>query len=295
MSYNSEARREGHYISHNSQGFHRIVYSDWGPSDGNIIVCVHGLTCNGRDFDWLSHALAQDGYRVIAVDLAGRGRSDFLSNADDYNYDQYISDLTALFAHLDISEEKSIDWIGVSLGGLLGMRLAALEGSPIRRIILNDVGPEIPQTALDFIAEYISKTYRFKNLNELETLMRETRGVTWGPMSDEQWHAMAENNARALPDGQLTYAYDPQIAHVFNGEPIGKLNFWPLWEAMQQDCLVIRGQSSVIFPAAVADKMAVKGPGALGRMNFVEIEGCGHVPSLMTEDQISIVKNWLNK
>lgn len=293
MSYSSESRREGYYISHNSQGFHRIAYSDWGPDDGRLIICVHGLTGNGHDFDWLAHSLAQDGYRVIAVDLPGRGRSDFLSDPNDYNYNQYIADLTALLAHLDITAEKSIDWIGVSLGGLLGLRMAALKGSPIDRLILNDIGPEVPQTALDFIAEYISKTYRFKNMGEMESFMRETRGATWGPITDEQWHAMAENNARATDDGFLTYAYDPQIAHVFNVEPIGDLDFWPLWDAITQECFVIRGADSVIFRKQTAEKMNESGPGALGRMNYIEFDGCGHVPSLMAPYQIDVIRNWL--
>lgn len=293
MSYSSESRREGSYISHSSTGFHRIVYSDWGPENGPVVICVAGLTGNGHDFDWLAHELAQEGYRVIAVDLPGRGRSDYLKNSSDYVYTQYINDLVALLASLEIKEPRSIDWIGVSLGGLLGIRLAALENSPIKRLIINDIGPEVPQAALDFIAGYLSQEYKFKTLDEMEEFMRQTRGATWGPITDEQWHAMTENNARALPDGSLTYSFDPAIADMFNEEPIGDLDFWPLWDELTQQTLILRGAESTLFLEKTAQQMLERGPGPQGIVQLETIPGCGHVPSLMAPDQIALIRTWL--
>ncbi|MCD8571516.1 MAG: alpha/beta fold hydrolase [Alphaproteobacteria bacterium] len=226
---------ERSFLSLNSHGFHNVVYSDWGPEDGDIIICVHGLTGNGHDFDEIAPKLVEDGYRVIAPDLPGRGRSDFLQNPLDYNYTQYWRDLSALMVQLNCvprklefglpeatcfpGRGKSVDWLGVSLGGLLGIYLAALPHSPIRRLILNDVGPEVPKPALDFIKQVISQEYTFDTLPDLEKRMRETRGLTWGPVTDAQWKHMAEHNARALPDGKITYGYDPQISKILISNP----------------------------------------------------------------------------
>lgn len=284
MSY-----RENDFLGLNGAGFHRIAYSDWGPQDGRIAVCVHGLTGNGRDFDWLAPALAAQGYRVIAPDLPGRGRSDFLTNSGDYTYAQYLHDLTALLAHLDITEPRSIDWIGVSLGGLLGIRLAGLPNSPIGRLILNDVGPEVPQAALDFIHKVVAQEYSFGTIEEFEARLRATRGLSWGPMTDEQWHHMAEHNARPLPDGRLTYAYDPAIADVFESQPVGEADLWPSWDAISCPVQVLWGTQSMVLTEGILEKMRGRGPA----FDLVQFSNCGHVPSLMAEDQINAVSRWL--
>jgi pimeloyl-ACP methyl ester carboxylesterase len=208
------AYTEHSFQSLNSEGYHRLVYNDWGDPDGQPIIGVHGLTGNGHDFDIIAKNLVQHGYRVIAIDLAGRGRSDFLSNPMDYNYQQYWRDLMALLAHLDLTQAGSVDWLGISLGGLLGIYMAGFKNTPIRRLILNDVGPSVPKEALDFIHQVISQRYSFNTVQDLEKRMRETRGLSWGPMSDEHWHYMAKHNARALDDGTITYSYDPDIARV---------------------------------------------------------------------------------
>lgn len=278
------------FQSANPQGFHHIVYNDWGEPNGKPIICVHGLTGNGHDFDYLAEDLITRGYRLICVDLAGRSRSDFLSDPMDYNYDQYFKDLEALMAHLNLSEPNSVDWIGISLGGLLGIYLASLPGSPIKRLILNDVGPDVPKSALDFIYQVISKEYHFNSVDELEQRMRETRGLTWGSMTDEQWGHMAKHNARPLDNGQITYGYDPQIAEVFKHEPIGTIDLWPSWEKISCPTLLIRGQHSVVLPTDIVDRMREKGPD----FDFIEFENCGHVPSLMAPDQIEAIASWLN-
>lgn len=283
---------EREYLSLDTQGFHRIVYNDWGPKDGNVVICVHGLTGNGHDFDYLAEDLVQHGHRLICVDLPGRGRSDFLKNPLDYNYNQYLADLSALLARLKINKPKSVDWLGVSLGGLLGIRMAGLPFSPVKRLILNDVGPIVPQAALDFITQVISQKYVFENIAQLEDRMKATRGLTWGPLTDEQWKHMAEHNARGLPDGTVTYGYDPAIAEVFKVSPIGDLGMWPVWDQIKVPSLLIRGGQSVLLTLDIVAEMSRRKPGT--PMDFVEFADCGHVPSLMAPEHIEAVRAWLN-
>jgi pimeloyl-ACP methyl ester carboxylesterase len=197
-----------------------------------------------------------------------------------------------LLVHLGITQPASIDWLGVSLGGLLGMYLAALPGTPIRRMILNDVGPEVPKAALDFIYKVVSQEYSFDTVQDLEKRMRETRGLTWGPVTDAQWRHMAEHNARPLPNGKITYGYDPQIARIFEAEPIGPFDLWPFWLATQQPVLTIRGANSVLLTLDIVTRMSRDKPGA--PMDFIEFAGCGHVPSLMAPDQMKAVRAWLS-
>lgn len=280
---------EKHFFSKNSKGMHRIVYDDWGPADGKPLFCVHGLTGNGHDFTYLAEDLIKDNYRLIAIDLPGRGRSDFLPDPLDYNYDQYCKDILLLLSELGL---KSVDWLGVSLGGLLGIRLAGEANTPIRRMILNDVGPVVPQPALDFIHAVISQTYKFDTVLDLEKRMRATRGLTWGPMTDEQWHYMAEHSARALDDGSITYAYDPGIAAIFEKEPTGDQDLWPYWDRIQCPVMLVHGYKSVVLTKAIVEDMAGRGPGP--SMEVVTLKDCGHVPSLWAPNQIEIIRTWLN-
>ncbi|MFP4314022.1 MAG: alpha/beta fold hydrolase [Alphaproteobacteria bacterium] len=275
----------------NSKGFHRLVYNDWGDKNARPVICVHGLTGNGHDFDYIARDLVQHGFRLIAVDLPGRGRSDFLANPLDYNYNQYCADLMALLAHLDLTEPASVDWLGISLGGLLGIKLAGMENSPIRRLILNDVGPEVPKAALDFIHQVISQRYVFNTIDDLETRMRETRGLSWGPISDEQWNHMAEHNARALDDGSLTYGYDPNIARIFETEPTGDVDLWPYWENIPCPLQVLHGAQSIVLTADILQKMHDSFTGK--RYDVAQFADCGHVPSLMHPHQIEVVRKWL--
>lgn len=282
---------EKSFQSINSQGFHRIVYNDWGNKDGQPVICVHGLTGNGHDFDYIARDLIDHGFRLIAVDLPGRSRSDFLNNPLDYNYNQYCQDLMALLAHLDLTEAASVDWLGISLGGLLGIRLAGLENTPIRRMILNDIGPEVPKAALDFIHQVISQRYVFSNIDEMEERMRQTRGLTWGPVSDEQWHHMAEHNARGLDDGSLTYGYDPNIAKIFEVEPTGDADLWPYWQNIKCPILTIHGAKSVVLTPEILQIMHDSFNGK--SFDVVQFADCGHVPSLMHPHQIEVVRKWL--
>jgi len=274
------------YIGHNGN---KIAYSDWGVATDQPIICVHGLTGNGFDFDFLARDLVKHGYRLICPDLAGRGRSDFLDDPRQYNYDQYRADLFLLLDHLGLHSPAAVDWIGVSLGGLLGIWIAGEEHSPIRRLILNDIGSTVPQSALDFIAQAIAPLYEFSDLSELEARMRATRGVSWGPVTNEQWAHMALHNHRVLPNGNLSYAYDHSIAGTFKSEPIGAVDLWEFWDKISCPVHLIRGEHSLVLPQDIVDTMRQRGP----HFNLHVFEGCGHVPSLMAENQIEVIREWL--
>lgn len=288
MSYTEE-----YFYGLDSTGFHKLVYSDRGAKNGRLIICVHGLTGNGFDFDYIAPALVEKGYRVIAVDLPGRGRSDFLKNPLDYNYTQYCHDLAGLLAHLGVRKPGSVDWLGISLGGLLGIRLAGIPFSPIGRLILNDVGPEVPKSALDFIFDVISKSYRFDDLDALEQRMRETRGLSWGPITDEQWQHMAEHNSRPLEGGGVTYAYDPKIAVIFETQPIGEFDLWPFWDHITCPVLVLHGTQSIILTQEIIEKMRLHDRSK--KMDVTAFPDCGHVPSLMASNQIKVVTDWIQR
>ncbi len=280
---------EKSYFGFHDNGQHQIYYNDWGAEDGNPVICVHGLTGNGYDFNFLAEELIKHGHRVIAVDLPGRGRSDFHADPLLYNYDQYIRDLQELLVHLDLQAPDSVDWLGVSLGGALGLRMAEMEHSPVKRLIINDIGPAVEKAALDFIYQVISQTYIFDTVADLEARMRATRGLTWGPVTDAQWRHMAEHNARATDDGRITYGYDPQIARVFETAPIGDADLWESWKGTTCPVMVIQGAQSALLTDDIIDEME-----EVREFDLTVFEGCGHVPSLMAPEQIKIVKTWLN-
>lgn len=267
---------------------HKIAYHEWGDEAAPIILGVHGLTGNGRDFDFLAPALVEDGYRFVAIDLPGRGKSDFLPDPLDYNYEYYCDVLLALLDHLGA---KQVDWLGVSLGGLLGIKLAGMENSPIKRLILNDVGPEVPQKALEFIHMVIAQSYEFDDIPALEERMRKTRGLTWGPVTDEQWAHMAQHNARALENGKITYAYDPAIAKIFETAPIGDEDLWACWENITCPVQLLWGKKSMILTKKIIKKMKKSGTA----FDLHIFKKCGHVPSLMAPDQIGIIRKWAQR
>ncbi len=282
---------QGTYFGSIDQEKHSIIYNDWGDKASPVIICVHGLTGNGSDFGYIAPALVALGYRVIAVDLPGRGASDFLKDPQNYTYAQYIKDLFLLLDHLGLNTPASVDWLGVSLGGLLGIYIAGMKNTPIKRLILNDVGPSVPKPVLDFIHQVISQTYHFENIDALEQTMRQTRGLTWGPMADEQWAFMAKHNARTLDDGTITYSYDPNIATVFKDNPIGDVDLWPFWDDISLPVLLLRGKKSLVLTKKIVKQMKKRKVGAA--MDFHVFNDCGHVPSLMAPDQIAVITDWL--
>ena len=266
---------------------HTIVFNDWGNAQDPALICVHGLTGNGYDFDFLAETLVMEGHRLIAVDLPGRGRSDFLEDPSLYNYDLYTEDLLALIDHLNLT---SVNWLGVSLGGLLGIRIAGDHPELINTLIINDVGPTVPQEALDFIYQVVKEEYIFNNMDEFEQRLRDTRGKSWGPVTDEQWQHMAKYNARKIPGGKLTYAYDQKISEVFKTSPIGDIDLWDNWKRIQCPTMVIQGSESLLLTDDIIEEMQKSG----SAFDLTVFEGCGHVPSLMAPEQIEVIHSWLN-
>ncbi|HEY0523660.1 MAG TPA: alpha/beta hydrolase [Stellaceae bacterium] len=266
-------------------GFHRVAYAEWpGPPGAPTLVCVHGLTRNGRDFDPLARALSER-YRVICPDVAGRGRSDWLAVPGDYGYPLYLADMAALLARLDV---ESVDWVGTSMGGLIGMMLAAQPGNPIRRLVLNDVGPFLPKAALERIGSYVGKDPHFPDIAALEEYLRRIH-APFGPLTAEQWRHLAEHGWRHLPDGSgVGLAYDPHIGDAFQGE-MKDVDLWPMWDAMRCPTLVIRGAESDLLRAEDAAAMTQRGP----RATLAEFPGIGHAPALMAADQIAAVRDFL--
>ena len=265
-------------------GFHRVAYYDWGdPNNSKVVICVHGLTRNGRDFDMLAQALAPQ-CRVLCPDVVGRGQSDWLAHADDYGYPVYLSDMAALIAR---SGAEQIHWVGTSMGGLIGMMLAAQPGSPITRLVINDVGPFIPKSALQRIASYVGGTPRFASLGSLEAHLR-LICAPFGPLTDDQWHHLAVHSSRRYDDGTLGLTYDPSIAKPF-AAPLQDVTLWPVWDAIACPTLVLRGAQSDLLLRETAREMTCRGPKA----QLVEFEGIGHAPMLMGADQFEVVREFL--
>jgi len=268
-----------------SSGFHRIAYTEWGdPANPRLLICVHGLTRNARDFDTLAQALADD-YRVLCPDVAGRGRSDWLRNKADYNYPQYLQDMAVLIAR---SGAQQVDWLGTSMGGLIGMLLAAQPDTPIRRLVINDVGPFIPRAALERIAEYLGHAPHFDSLGAMEAYVRQI-AAPFGPLTDTQWRHLTEYSARRTEQGDFVFRYDPGIAEPFKTLTGADVDLWPYWDQVHCPTLLLRGEDSDILRAKDAQVMTQRGPKA----ELIEFSGIGHAPMLMDEAQIHPVRDWL--
>lgn len=266
-------------------GFHRMAYVAWGNGEAaSNVICVHGLTRNGRDFDALAAKLSERS-RVVCPDVVGRGKSDWLADPTQYQTPQYVADMAALVARMDVGW---VDWVGTSMGGLIGMALAAQPGSPVRRLVLNDVGPFIPKAALERIAAYCGKAPPFADGDALEAYLRDVHG-SFGPLTDEQWQHLARHGGRAVEEG-VALAYDPGIAVPFNAvQPIADVDLWALWDAIHCPVLVLRGETSDLLSPETAAEMAARGPKA----TVIEIAGCGHAPALMDQGQVKVVDDWL--
>lgn len=267
------------------QGFFDLAYAEWGPPDGRPVVCAHGLTRNGRDFDALARSLAAQGRRVIAVDFPGRGRSAWLPEPALYAFPVYLGALAALLARLDA---PAIDWVGTSMGGIAGMMIAVQPRNPIARLVLNDVGAFIPEAALARIAGYVGDDPRFASLAEVEAHLRRV-AAPFGPLTDAQWRHLAIHGAVATPSGWRLHR-DPGIATAFLAAPPADVDLWPIWERIDRDVLLIRGAQSDLLTEATAAQMVQRGA---ARVRRLDVAGCGHAPALMAEDQIAAVAAFL--
>lgn len=263
-------------------GFHDAAYTEWGdPDNPQVLVCVHGLTRNGRDFDFLAQALA-DRYRVVCPDVLGRGKSDWLAFRADYGYPLYVAQMGALITHLDV---ESLDWVGTSMGALIGMMVAGLPGNPIRRLVMNDVGPFIPKPALERLAIYVGKGQEFDSIEALEANLREI-AAPFGRLSDEHWRHLAVHGSYQH-EGRFRFAYDPAIGEAFR-EPLADIDLWLFWSLVRCPVLVIRGADSDLLLADTLEKMKQR-----PNTESVEVPGVGHAPPLMDPAQIAPVREFL--
>lgn len=271
--------------SYSSQGAHKLAYTSWGEVDNpRVLVCAHGLTRNRHDFDFIAHFLSRS-YRVICFDLPGRGESDWLANKLDYGYPQYITDAMMVISH---SAVEKVDWLGTSMGGILGLLLASMDHSPINRLILNDIGPFIPHQALQRIAKYVGKLPLCDSAEELEKVIRKTYAA-FGNLSDQSWQEMLTYGKRHLANGKVTLNYDPGIAEPFVNTPIKDIELWPAWQKLSQACLLIRGANSDMLSEQTAQKMLASQPST----QLITIQDTGHSPALMDADQCQKIADWL--
>jgi len=282
----SAGPRAGSVRCLSAAGFHRMAYAEWGSSEApRTVVCVHGLTRNSSDFEVLAPALVADGWRVICPDVPGRGRSDWLADPKSYNYIQYLSDMTVLLARLAVEQ---VTWIGTSMGGLIGMMLAAQAGTPIERLLLNDIGPFIPKAALARIAAYTGTDPRFPDMAAAEHYLRDIHGA-FGDLGDDDWRRLTEASVIPAESGGLRLHYDPRIGDAFGQAPLEDVDLWALWDSIALPVLGLRGENSDVLSAETAADMSHRGP----RARMTEIAGCGHAPALRADDQVALIRGWL--
>ena len=278
-----------------ASGLHRMAYWEWAyageAKDFPTVVCVHGLSRQGRDFDTLANALAQR-YRVVSVDIVGRGQSDWLANPAGYQIPAYVADMVTLMARLDVSQ---VDWVGTSMGGLIGMGLASLPGNPVRRLVLNDVGPAIRFEAIQRIGSYLGLPMRFDSPEQGAAYLQ-TISASFGPHTAEQWLALSRPMFKPDGEGRFKLHYDPSIAVPFGAvtaemAAAGEAAMWRAYDAIQCPTLLLRGADSDLLSVETAQAMAQRGPKA----RLHEIAGVGHAPTLVQADQIAVVQEFLSE
>lgn len=264
--------------------FYRIHYKQWGNSHSKrVLICAHGLTRNATDFDFIAEALS-DEFRVISIDFPGRGKSDWLDNKLDYNFDTYVKVSSHVIAR---SGAKKVSWLGTSMGGLVGMHLASIPESPIRRMVINDVGPVIPDDAMERIKGYLGIGFKFQSIDHLEQHLRIVH-APFGELTDQQWQHMAKNSALALDEGGYICNYDPDIAEPFKHHPDNEA-LWQLWDKINCPVGVLHGAESDILLAETTQEMQQRGP----KTDVISLPDIGHAPALMNTEQVDIVRRWL--
>ncbi len=272
-----------------SRGLHRMAYWEWGdPANPRVLVCVHGLSRQGRDFDTLARDLAGE-VRVVCPDVVGRGQSDWVADPAGYAIPNYVADMVTLVARLGVEQ---VDWVGTSMGGLIGLGLAGLPGSPVRRLVLNDVGPVIEAAALQRIGGYLGVPAHWRSLDEAaDALWSISRG--FGPHTREQWLALTR--PQLVPDGDgFKSHYDPAIAVGLRAitpaaAANGEAALWQTYDRLRCPTLLLRGADSDLLSAATAQAMTGRGP----RARLHEFAGVGHAPTLVPADQRAVVRGFL--
>lgn len=271
-------------------GFHSMAYWSWDsdivPGEGGDtpLICAHGLTRNGRDFDHLARSLCQSRL-VVCPDTVGRGESEWLRDPALYAVPQYASDMTSLIARMDTPR---VDWVGTSMGGLIGLVLAAMPGSPIRRLVINDIGPFIPQAALDRIGDYLGVNWVYDSFDDA---VAHTRNVhaPFGDLTDTQWQHLARHGFRERDDGKFVPNHDQRLGEAFKVLKETDIDLWPMFEAIECPVLVVRGAESDLLTQPIADEMVARGKNT----RLLTFDGCGHAPPFMADDQIDAVQRFL--
>lgn len=279
--------RQNYFLSLNPQGFHKIAYVEWGDENNpRVLICVHGLTRNSRDFDFLAKSLARD-YRVICPDLIGRGESDYMGTPIIYNFAQYLSDMTAFLTHLTV---HNVHWLGTSLGGIIGMMLAAQPHSPIKSLILNDIGMIIPNVALQRLETYVHNIDAFENFEEARTYFQ-TVLSPFGRLEPEKWDHITKYGTRQRDNGKFYLTYDPAIGEICVNKATPSLHLNVFWQSIRCPSFVLRGEDSDFLLPDIVKKMVYLQP----HTKVETIPYCGHAPSLMIPEQIQIVEGWLKE
>jgi pimeloyl-ACP methyl ester carboxylesterase len=297
--------KRNHYLGLSEEGFHRIAYTEWGQPNSNHppIICLHGMTRNGRDFDELAAYLSQHGRHVFCPDLVGRGDSDWLRFPLHYTYEQYLADMNTLIARIGTDE---IDWIGTSLGGIVGMVLASLPKTPIKRLILNDIGPQISTKGIMRLADYVGKEPDFTSM-DAATNYYKTIFADIGNLSEQQWRSIAESSVQEIAPGKFVSKTDhgvtimpakckitwQAIMHplkVLEGS-LFDVDLWPVWRKVSCPTLLMHGEKSDILLPATVQKMQQIHP----EMDVIEIADVGHAPSLLDVKQHEMIMQWLSR
>lgn len=281
--------RQRHVQCLNARGLHRMAYTEWGdPANDKVLVCVHGLSRQGRDFDVLAQAVSAE-YRVVCPDVVGRGHSDWLPDPMGYAIPAYVADMVTLLARLDA---KTVHWVGTSMGGLIGLGVASLPNSPIQKLVLNDVGPRIEAQALSRIGQYLGLPVRWKTEDQAaDELWVISQG--FGPHSREQWMALTRPQLRPEGDGFKPH-YDPAIAVPFKAitpelAAQGEAMLWYSYEQLRCPTLLIRGGQSDLLTEETAQAMTQRGPKA----ELVVFDEAGHAPTLVQPHQVAAVREFL--
>jgi pimeloyl-ACP methyl ester carboxylesterase len=271
-------------------GLHYMAYKEWGdPNNSRVLICVHGLTRVSGDFDALAHALS-DRYRVICPDIVGRGKSGWLRDPTHYTVPQYVADMVTLIARLNVG---TVDFLGTSMGGLIGMGLASMPDNPIGKLILNDIGPALNVVALKRIGEYLGQAVQFDRFEEAVQYIK-ALSVPFGPHTDDEWHKLAADVLTQDKDGKWTRDYDLGLAVPYQSMTEddvahNEAMLWAVYDSVRCPVLLVRGKSSDLLSADTAKVMTTRGPKA----RLVELEGIGHAPTFVHGDQIDIVKTFL--
>ena len=294
------------FLSLGPTGFHRVAYTDWGdPENPHVVLCVHGLSRNSRDFDYLADVL-QKSCRVVCMDVVGRGESEWLEDKSGYSFSTYLSDAAALVARVTTpvreglfrqAATRRLDWVGTSMGGLMGMLLAAKRGSPIGRLVMNDVGPFVPWNGLIRLKGHLGHPRGFASLRLAAQFLREAC-KSFGPLTEAQWDHLIQHSVRRHDDGRWHLRFDPAIGKWSSQRdpelPIGPeflrgIDLWTVWKAVNCAVLVLRGAESEVLLAATVEEMRKRKPGT----RSVEFEGVGHAPALFDAAQIDVVRGFL--